>query len=155
MEKITISKEEFDRLKTIEHENEVLKGLVASLTAKIVELEALINKNSNNSNKPPSSDGLKKNTIKNNRTPSGRQSGGQPGHKGASKELTPTPNTTVLLKPKTTCECGGSIIVQADNYTVRQVSDIQPVQVLTVEYRAQEAYAKNVTPCIRPVSLKE
>jgi len=130
---------------TLKHENEamrqeveVLRGLVLSLTSKISELEARLTKNSKNSNKPPSSDGFKRDTIKNNRIPSGRKSGGQPGHEGITRELTPTPDTVIELKPLFECGCGGSIVVQTDNYTVRQVSDIQPVKVLTVEYRAQE-----------------
>ena len=40
------------------------------------------------------------------------------------------------LKPQTHCECGGDILVATDGYTVRQVTDIAPVKVLTVEYRA-------------------
>ena len=99
-------KEEYEELIKIKEENEVLKGLVTALTARVTELEAQLNKNSKNSNKPPSSDGLKKGAPKNSREPSGRRSGGQPGHKGATKEFNPTPDTIIKLEPKTKCECG-------------------------------------------------
>lgn len=115
-----------------------LKDLVAVLTAKVEELTAQLKKNSKNSNKPPSSDGLKKGKIKNSRTPSGRKSGGQPKHEGKTKELNPEPDKIVDLAPKTDCECGGKIIIQTDKYIVRQVTDIQLPQIITVEYRTQE-----------------
>ena len=133
------------KIAALEEENKILRDLVAVLTgriaeqdAKIAELEARLNKNSKNSNKPPSTDGLKKGAPKNSRQPSGRPSGGQLGHIGATKMLNPAPDTVVELRPATKCECGADIIVQTDNYTVRQVTDAQPVKVATVEYHAHD-----------------
>lgn len=126
------------KIASLEEENRILRELVAGLTAKIAELEARLNQNSKNSNKPPSSDGLKKGKPKNSRVPSGKGSGGEPGHEGVTKSLNPSPDTIVELKPKTECECGGEIIVQTDKYTVRQVTDIPPMRVVTVEYRAHD-----------------
>jgi len=122
----------------LEEENKILRNVVARLTAKIAELEARLNKTSRNSNKPPSSDGPKKGAPKNSRVPSGKPSGGQPGHEGSTKEISPAPDTVIELKPKTECECGGEIIVKTDAFTVRQVTDILPATVITVEYRAEE-----------------
>jgi len=142
MEMIQISKQEYEQLRgeneQLKEENRILKDLVATLTAKITELEARLNKTSKNSNKPPSSDGPRKSVVKNSRTRSDKTSGGQPGHEGTTKELTPSPDTIVELKPKTKCECGGEIITKPDAYTVRQVTDIEPVKVITIEYRAHE-----------------
>ena len=133
------------KIAALEEENKILRELVAVLTAKIAEqaakiaeLEARLNKSSKNSNKPPSSDGLKKGAPKNSRIPSGRPSGGQPGHSGVTKELNPAPDTVVELVPATKCECGADIIVKTDQYTVRQVTDTQPVKVVTVEYHAHD-----------------
>jgi transposase len=122
----------------LEEENRILRGMVASLTAKITELTAKLNKTSQNSNKPPSSDGPRKGAPKNSRVPSGKLSGGQPGHEGVTKELNAAPDTVIELKPITVCQCGGEIIVRTDEFTVRQVTDIQPVKVITIEYRAKE-----------------
>ncbi len=127
-----------EKITKLEEENRILKELVAALSKRVEELEARQNKNSKNSNKPPSSDGLRKGAPKNSRKPSGKPNGGQPGHKGRTKALSPAPDTVVELKPVTACECGGDVIAETQNYTVRQVTDIQPIKVITVEYRAYD-----------------
>jgi len=149
MEIIQIPKTEYEALKkenealkkeneALKSEIEILKGLIVALTNEIAELKAKINKNSNNSNKPPSSDGPKKQTIKNSRVPSGKNTGGQPGHEGKTKPLTSSPDTVIELKPIEGCECGGQVVVKNENYTVRQVSDIINPRLITVEYRAKD-----------------
>ena len=52
------------------------------------KMESLI-KNSTNSNKPPSSDGLNKGKRSNNRGSSGRKPGGKKGHPGKTREIVP------------------------------------------------------------------
>ena len=59
-----------------------LEETVASKDAEIHRLKAQIGKDSSNSSKPPSRNGFKK--IPNLREPSGRRTGGQPGHRGAT-----------------------------------------------------------------------
>jgi transposase len=76
--------------------------------------------------------------VKNSRERSGKPSGGQTGHIGHAKALTAEPDKVVVLKPQTECACGGEIIIETERYTVRQVTDIPPVKVVTVEYRAHD-----------------
>ena len=64
---------------------------MAALRQRTAELERQVGLNSGNSGKPPSSDGLKKPPrVGNLRQPSGKPSGGQPGHPVLS-ELVPNP----------------------------------------------------------------
>ena len=66
-------------------QNEELTATVMELTQTIKELREQLNKNSKNSSKPPSSDGLKKqpaNKDRSLRKSSGRKPGAQNGHDG-------------------------------------------------------------------------
>ena len=68
-----------------------------ALVQRVSDLERSVGLNSGNSSKPPSSDGLKKSSAKENkrtrsqRDTSNRKSGGQPGHKGTTlKQVNPS-----------------------------------------------------------------
>jgi len=76
-----------------------LTALVGTLSATIVELQETIRElrrqlgqNSQNSSKPPSSDGYNKPTPKSQRTKSGKKPGGQKGHTGAHMSIPHEPN---------------------------------------------------------------
>lgn len=62
-----------------------LTAVIEELTQKVAELTEKLNKNSNNSSKPPSTDGFKKPVNKNCslREKSGKKPGGQKGHSGS------------------------------------------------------------------------
>lgn len=72
---------------------QLLTNEVARMAAVIEVLQGRLNKNSSNSSKPPSSDGLKKtNSL---RQPSGNKPGGKIGHPGSTLEKTATPDITI------------------------------------------------------------
>jgi len=121
---------EIDGLKT---ENQQLKKEVATLKLENEKLRDIINKNSGNSSKPPSSDGFKK--IHNSREKTGRHPGGQPGHKGHIPQLYNNPTRTVELKAEK-CECGGTI-KYSGRYKAKQLVDINITADIT-EYREHE-----------------
>jgi cell division protein FtsB len=62
-----------------------LETQIVQKDAEILRLKAIINKDSSNSSKPPSSDGFKR--IPNNREKSDKKRGGQPGHTGHSLRI--------------------------------------------------------------------
>jgi len=121
---------EIDKLKTevkqLKKENETLKQ-------ENIKLREIINKNSGNSSKPPSSDGFNK--IHNSREKTGKRPGGQPGHKGSTPKLFDNPTRTVELKAEK-CKCGGNI-KYTDRYTAKQHVDIE-ISVDITEYREYE-----------------
>jgi len=95
---------EADYLK-LKADNENLQKQVLFLMNRILELESKLNKNSGNSSKPPSSDGLKR-VIKNNREASGKKQGGQPGHTGNSLKMVDCPDIVLSYNVDGCCSCG-------------------------------------------------
>src|SRR5450631_1363161 len=66
-------------------------GVIRDLETQLQKMEDRIAKNSQNSSKPPSSDGLGKPMPKSRRKKSGKPSGGQVGHVGHRLELVDSP----------------------------------------------------------------
>ncbi|MEM1119500.1 MAG: IS66 family transposase [Bacteroidota bacterium] len=106
---------------------------VSKLKEQVSNLQEQINKNSRNSNKPPSSDGLKKPPKPQPAFPrkKGKKSGGQPGHKGKTLEIVAVPDYTNQLLPSH-CDCGHPLDKsKAELLEIRQVFDI-PIPKLEV-----------------------
>lgn len=93
-----------------------------------------IKKDSHNSSLPPSSDIVSK--PKNLRVSSDRKSGGQPGHKGSTLEMSSTPDRIIDLKSAFCSKCGQNL--QDTVFTLkatRQVVEIPPIKPIYEEYR--------------------
>ena len=115
-----------------------LEKIVAQQAARIAELEKRLNKNSSNSSKPPSSDGLKKLARTSSlREPGKNRSGGQKGHKGTTLKQVVHPNHVVTHQLEQCPDCGKSLLQQAaEGIVKRQVFDLPAVQVEVTEHRA-------------------
>lgn len=76
---------------------DIMNQTITELNQTIRELKEQLNKNSKNSSKPPSSDGLKKPAIKKNRSlreSSGKKQGAQEGHDGVHLSVISEPDHT-------------------------------------------------------------
>lgn len=110
---------------------------ITGFELRIAELERRLNKNSSNSSKPPSSDGLKRTNSLRPKN-SGRKPGGQPGHPGQTLRASESPDITVNLTLDSCPECGGDLSdqpVQAEEK--RQVFDLPNIKMLITGYLAQ------------------
>lgn len=132
----------------LEKENVELKAKVSDLSKVVIELlkriEALekqLGKNSENSSKPPSTDGFKK-KIQNNRVKGEKKSGGQLGHKGYTLRLVSELEVSELKYLEVTgiCECGADMrktgkIIGKER---RQIWDIPELKPFIVEYQLEK-----------------
>lgn len=92
-----------------------LEGKLERMLALLLEARARLSKNSRNSSKPPSSEGLskppadKKKNKRSLRRPSGRKPGGQEGHEGAHLQRAEVPDDEIAHEPECCDGCGGTL----------------------------------------------
>src|SRR5215216_419297 len=82
-----------------------LHGRNFQLQRRNAELEALVNKDSHNSSRPPSTDPPWAKRTKSLRRPSGRRPGGQVGHRGVTLRLCERPVRVVEHRPRQCRRC--------------------------------------------------
>ena len=125
---------------------EALRQQVAGLQEQIVAQQELIQqlqdqlaKDSHNSGKPPSSDGLKKGRRKSLRQSGQRPRGGQRGHKGRT-----------LLQMAGCPQCQTELTeVAVERHVKRQVFDIPPASIEVTEHQAEVKQCPGCGVCVK------
>lgn len=120
----------------------ILKGLVVKLLTRIevleaenAELRSRLNQNSDNSHKPPSSDGLKKKPAFSQSQ--GKKTGGQIGHIGKTLSMVSNPDH-ILVHHAPFCGCCSKVFTIADVSSTlqkRQVFDIPAPRLEVTEHQ--------------------
>jgi transposase len=109
---------------------------VAELEAQVAALTERVRQNSRNSSKPPSSDGPVK-RPRSSREPSGKKTGGQPGHAGHWRKLQPPAAVDhfVELRPSHCAQCRSTLSGDDPQPQRHQVSEVPPAKAIVSEYR--------------------
>ena len=110
-------------------------AVIAQLLERVKLLEERISLDSNNSSKPPSSNGPGS-PNRAQRRASQRKRGAQPGHKGHSRAMLDEGEVDRLVdcKPQAQCECGGQVVL-AGAPQRHQVFEVPPMRAQVDEYR--------------------
>jgi len=141
---------------------------IAQLKSKVEQLMRLleqssIKKDSHNSHNPPSQDKGKPKRNQSRRKKSGKNSGGQLGHKGTTLKMRETPDKIVVLEQSNYCSICGETLIGLDQKVIskRQVLELPPMDLECIEYQQvacdcpgchhlQKAdYPKNITAPIQ------
>jgi hypothetical protein len=129
---------------TPEEENVALRAQIAALREQVQALRAEVQalkgqlaKDSHNSSKPPSSDGLAR-KPKSLRQKSSRKPGGQPGHPGHRVVLAQTPDAVVVHRPLRCGACQQALPQEAPGWIERrQVHELPPIRLMVTEHRIE------------------
>ncbi|MBI4741041.1 MAG: IS66 family transposase [Betaproteobacteria bacterium] len=101
-----------------------LTAQVGTLETKVQELEGRLARNSRNSGKPPSPDGLGKPDPESLSKTGAHPGGGQKGHAGHTPKKVEAPNRTEIHRPAPHCDACGACLGETTAVETRQVFDL-------------------------------
>jgi transposase len=118
-------------------EIKLLREKVSQLEALVVSLQDIIQKNSRNSSKPPSSDPP---SVVRPSAPTGKKKGAKFGHKGYKRELFSSDKVDhfIPLKPLSCKGCGSKLCGKDTDPFLHQVVELPKIQPTITEYQLQK-----------------
>jgi transposase len=128
-----------DLISALQREIEVLRMENAALRQEVADLRRQLDKNSSNSSKPPSSDGIKKppRIAGSTRGRSGKTSGGQAGHAGDTLKPVAKPDVVERHEAEACRHClAGLTIAMVTGVEKRQVFDLPEPRLEVTEHQA-------------------
>ncbi|HZC05447.1 MAG TPA: IS66 family transposase [Ktedonobacterales bacterium] len=134
-----------EQIAALQAENATLREQLTAALAEIRDLQARLSKDSRNSSKPPSSDGLKRQLPRTRslRRKSGKKPGGQLGHRGETLHLVAEPDVVIEHRPSVCATCQTSLepitaaeVVEVVARERRQVQDLPPIRLQITEHQA-------------------
>jgi transposase len=124
-------------LELCRREPEKVVDLLLALEARVADLERRLNKNSKNSDKPPSSDGLRKPPRK--RSNSKRKAGGQKGRSGKTLKFSDDPDKIITHGVDHCQDCGANLVdIEGAVISRRQEIEIPEKPVEIIEHQRLE-----------------
>jgi transposase len=127
-------------IEIIQKQNEeiqALKVMVKQLTLRVQELEARLNQNSSNSNRPPSSDGLSRKDRRAQERKSKKKRGGQKGHEGHQLKMSRHPDKVEVHTVEKCGRCNCPLSGAPAKIRKRQVFDIPEIKIEVTEHRVE------------------
>jgi transposase len=126
-----------EEVNTLKAENAALREQVTELVARVQALEARLAKDSHNSGKPPSSDGLARKT-RSLRRRSDKKPGGQLRHRGDTLRLVALPDVVVEHRPSICQACQAPLGADAPEVLRerRQVHELPRLRLVVHEHQA-------------------
>ena len=129
-------------LKISQLEEDLIKA-----NAEIKRLKEMIDKDSSNSSKPPSTDNKLSKKPQSKKRNNKRKRGGQSGHSGRTLKMTEHPDKVVVLQVDT-CSCGENLdSVDSSKVVERQSFDLPEIRMIVTQF---EQHTKICPCCSRP-----
>lgn len=116
---------------------QMMLKIMKSQQARIQELERQVSQSSKNSHKPPSSDGLKKPSIK-EEGKGKRKAGGQAGHKGSTLKMVSHVDEVIVHRPESCSVCGQDLrAMEPESVQRAQVFDLPEIALKVSEHQVE------------------
>lgn len=135
-------------VKTLTDSNAALTETIKQLQETIKELQRQLNQNSQNSSKPPSSDGFRKPKPQSLRQKSGKKQGGQQGHPGKHMVIPHKPDEIRTHLPRKCLSCShlNECILSSEVFTCRE-KRYEVNAVITTKVTEHQSIQAESCPC--------